>query len=119
MVTSSHPMNNTSCSSASMIDSFCHTTPTIWDHNPVNSQHLGAVCDMNLQINPTTSSSSLRFRKGNLLGPAETSTSSWAPPNSAIKRSGSIFLSSPDSTSTMLPYTLPQFLAGFSLKGQP
>ncbi|KAI3781501.1 hypothetical protein L2E82_11517 [Cichorium intybus] len=97
MVTSSNPMNNTSCSSASMIDSFCQTPPTIWDHHPTNPQMLGAFSDLNMQNNPTTSSSSLGFRKGNLLAP------SWPPPNSAIKRGG-MFLAPPTATSSLSPY---------------
>lgn len=104
MVTSSNPMNIASCSSASMIDSFCQTPPTIWDHHPTNSQTLGAFSDLNMQNNPTTSSSSLGFRKGNLLTP------SWPPPNSAIKRGG-MFLPPPTATPTMLPHTLSQFPA--------
>lgn len=111
MVTSSNPMNNTSCSSASMIDSFCHTPPTIWDHNPTNSQHLGAFGDVNLQNNATTSSSSLGFRKGNLLAPSRNLDMSWPPPNSAIKRGGMFLPPPPAATSTMLPHTLSQFPA--------
>ncbi|CAI9296683.1 unnamed protein product [Lactuca saligna] len=112
MVTSSNPMNNnTPCSSASMIDSFCHTPPTIWDHNPTNPQNLGAFCDMNLQNNPTTSSSSLGFRKGNLHTPSRNLDMSWPPPNSAIKRGGIFIPPPPAATSTMLPHTLSQFPA--------
>lgn len=108
MITSSNPMNNTACSSAPMIDSFCHTAPTVWDHHPSNSQNLGAFCDMNLQNSAATSSSSLGFRKVNLLVPARNLDMCWAPPNSAIKRGG-MFL--PPAASTMLPHSLSQFPA--------
>lgn len=75
---------------------------TIWDHNPTNSQNLGAFCDMNLQNNPTTSASSLGFRKGNL-------DMCWVPPNSAVKRGGSMFI--PPAASALLPHSLSQFPA--------
>ncbi|KAJ9554144.1 hypothetical protein OSB04_018189 [Centaurea solstitialis] len=102
MITSS--MNNPSCSSAPMIDSF-------WDHHPTNSQNLGAFCDMNLQ-NTSSSSSSLGFRKGNLLVPARNLDMCWPPPNSTIKRGG-MFLPPPPAAaaSTMLPHSLSQFPA--------
>ncbi|KAK9063781.1 hypothetical protein SSX86_017653 [Deinandra increscens subsp. villosa] len=106
--TSSNPMNNTSCSSASMIDSFSHTAPTIWDHHPTNSQNLGAFCDMNLQNNASPSSSSLGFRKGNLLVNPR-NLESWGPANLAIKRGGGMFL--PPAASALLPHTLSQFPA--------
>ncbi|KAL4574611.1 hypothetical protein LXL04_021445 [Taraxacum kok-saghyz] len=83
-----------------------NTSPTIWDHNPTNSQHLGAFCDVNLQNNATTSSSALGFRKGNHIAP-----SSWSPPNSAVKRGGVFLPPPPAATSTMLPHTLSQFPA--------
>ncbi|KAD2804361.1 hypothetical protein E3N88_37738 [Mikania micrantha] len=102
--TSSNLMNNTSCSSASMIDSF--TAPTIWDHHHANSQNLGAFCDMNLQNNATTSSSSLGFRKGNLVVNPRNLDMCWGPMNSAIKRGG-MFL--PPPASALLPHSLSQF----------
>ncbi|MFS7959816.1 putative transcription factor bHLH family [Helianthus anomalus] len=78
----------------------------IWDHHhhPTNPQNLAAFCDMNMQNNATTSSSSLGFRKGNL--------DMWAHTNSAIKRGGGgggMFL--PPGGSAMLPHTLSQFPA--------
>ncbi|KAK1416196.1 hypothetical protein QVD17_31985 [Tagetes erecta] len=108
--TSTNPMNNTSCSSASMIDSFSQTAPTIWDpHHPTNSQNLGAFCDMNMQNNATTSSSSsLGFRKGNLVVHPRNVDMCWGPTNSHIKRGG-MFL--PPAVSAMLPHTLSQFPA--------
>ncbi|XP_057962695.1 transcription factor bHLH49 isoform X2 [Malania oleifera] len=51
-------VGTSSCSSASMMDSYC---PTPWDH-PTSSQTLGP-CDINVQINPSTSNT-LGFRKG-------------------------------------------------------
>ncbi|PWA88734.1 Myc-type, basic helix-loop-helix (bHLH) domain-containing protein [Artemisia annua] len=80
----------------------------IWDHHPTSSQNLGAFCDVNLQNNPTTSSSSLGFRKGNLLVPQRSLDMGWAPPDSAIKRGG-MFL--PPAASAMLPHSLSQFPA--------
>ncbi|XP_071716084.1 transcription factor bHLH49-like [Rutidosis leptorrhynchoides] len=77
------------------------TNPTIWDHHNTTSQNLGAFCDMNLQNNGPTSSSSLGFRKGNLVDVC------WAPPNSAIKRGGGMFL--PPPAAPMLPHSLSQF----------
>ncbi|RVW21541.1 Transcription factor bHLH49 [Vitis vinifera] len=51
-------VGSSSCSSASMVDSF---GPNLWDH-PANSQTLG-FCDMNVQNNASTSST-LGIRKG-------------------------------------------------------
>lgn len=99
MVSSSNPLESSSCSSASMVDSFCHT---IWDQ-PTNSQSLG-YCDINLQNNGS-SSSTLGFRKGNL-GPTRTLDMSWNPSNPMLK--GSMFL---PTASPMLPQSLSQFPA--------
>lgn len=67
---------SSSCSSASMLDSFC---PPIWDQ-PTNSQSLG-FCDINVQ-NSVRTSNTLGFRKGNLVPPRSaerTLDMSWAP----------------------------------------
>ncbi|KAK9062568.1 hypothetical protein SSX86_019755 [Deinandra increscens subsp. villosa] len=105
---SRNPMIKTSCSSASMVDSFGHTAPTLWDHQPTNSQNLGAFCDMNMQNNATTSLPSLGFWKGNLFVPPRNLDMCWPPTDFADKRGG-MFL--PPAASAVLPQTLSQFPA--------
>uniref|UniRef100_F6HGF5 BHLH domain-containing protein n=1 Tax=Vitis vinifera TaxID=29760 RepID=F6HGF5_VITVI len=97
-------VGSSSCSSASMVDSF---GPNLWDH-PANSQTLG-FCDMNVQNNASTSST-LGIRKG---GPGslrmdidKTLDIGWNPPSSMLK--GGIFL---PNAPGMLPQGLSQFPA--------
>lgn len=91
-------MESSSCSSASMVDSFC---PTIWDP-PTNSQNLD-FCDINVQNNGSTSNN-LGFRKGgsSIEGTLEMG---WTP-NSILK--GGMFV---PTASRMVPQGLSQFPA--------
>ncbi|XP_076914336.1 transcription factor bHLH49-like [Bidens hawaiensis] len=75
---------------------------------PTNSQNLGGFCDFNMQNNATTSSSSLGFRKGNLLAHPRNLDMGWGP-NSVVKRGPGMFL--PPAGSAMLPHALSQFPA--------
>ncbi|KAF2312764.1 hypothetical protein GH714_039942 [Hevea brasiliensis] len=91
-----------SCSSASMVDSF---SPGQWDH-PTNSQYLG-FCDISVQNNASTSNP-MGIRKG---GPASLRTGldktldiGWNPPSSMLK--GGIFL---PTAPGVLPQSLSQF----------
>ncbi|KAJ9140621.1 hypothetical protein P3X46_031249 [Hevea brasiliensis] len=91
-----------SCSSASMVDSF---SPGQWDH-PTNSQNLG-FCDISVQNNASTSNP-MGIRKG---GPASLRTGldktldiGWNPPSSMLK--GGIFL---PTAPGVLPQSLSQF----------
>lgn len=100
-------LESSTCSSASMMDSFC---PIIWDqpHNP--PQNL-AFCDINTQNNASTSSM-LGFRKTGF-GPPRMGIErtvidmGWTPPNSLLK--GGMFV--PPNTSRILPQALSQFPA--------
>uniref|UniRef100_A0A5B6Z6Z6 Putative transcription factor bHLH49 isoform X1 n=1 Tax=Davidia involucrata TaxID=16924 RepID=A0A5B6Z6Z6_DAVIN len=93
-----------SCSSASLVDSFC---PPIWDH-PNNSQNLG-LCDINSQNNASPSNT-MGIKKGGM-GPLRTGVErtldmGWSPLNSMLK--GSMFL---PSASGIPPQSLSQFPA--------
>nr|WIE96182.1 basic helix-loop-helix transcription factor [Loropetalum chinense var. rubrum] len=97
-------ISSSSCSSATMVDSFC---PNPWDH-PTNSQNLG-FCDINVQNNANTSNA-LGIRKG---GPAVLRTSvdksldiGWNPTTSMLK--GGLFL---PNAQAMLPQSFSQFPA--------
>ncbi|KAA8529288.1 hypothetical protein F0562_033913 [Nyssa sinensis] len=91
-----------SCSSASLMESFCQP---IWDH-PNSSQNLG-FCDINGQNN---ASPSMGIKKGGLgpfrSGVERTLDMGWTPPNPMFK--GVISL---PTASGMLPQSLPQFPA--------
>uniref|UniRef100_A0A5B6Z6X0 Putative transcription factor bHLH49 isoform X1 n=1 Tax=Davidia involucrata TaxID=16924 RepID=A0A5B6Z6X0_DAVIN len=93
-----------SCSSASIMDSFC---APIWDH-PNNSQNLG-FCDINGQNNASPSNTT-GIKKGGLghfrSGVERTLDMGWTPPNSMFK--GGMFL---PTASGMLPQSLSQFPA--------
>ncbi|KAK9277390.1 hypothetical protein L1049_006933 [Liquidambar formosana] len=95
-------IGSSSCSSATMVDSFC---PTPWDH-PTNSQNLG-FCDINVQNN-ASSSNTLGIRKG---GPGALRASGvksldigWNSTSSMLK--GGLFLPN-------VPGVLPQSLSQF------
>lgn len=93
-----------SCSSATMVDSFC---PTNWDH-PTNPQNLGFV-DINVQ-NSASTSNTLGITKvspGALRANVDKSLDmGWNPSNSMLK--GGLFL--PNAPS-MLPQSFSQFPA--------
>lgn len=96
-------MESSSCSTASMVDSFC---ATIWDQPTTDSQNMG-FCDVNVQ-NITSSSSRFEFRKDNL-GPPRTDLEQaivmgWNPNNPMLKESMLL----PTST-RMVPQSLSQF----------
>lgn len=68
-------LDSSSCSSASMVDSFC---PTIWDQQ-INSHNLNlGFCG----INSATTSNTLGFRKGSI---ERTLDIGWTPPNSILR----------------------------------
>ncbi|KAI7742763.1 hypothetical protein M8C21_021136 [Ambrosia artemisiifolia] len=90
---------------------------TMWEHHHQTNaaQNLGAFSDMNMQNNATTSSSSLGFRKGNLLGhPRNLELDMWAQTNLGNKRGGGgigMFMPPGGGGSAMIPHTLSQFPA--------
>lgn len=91
----------TSCSSASMVDSF---VPTLWDHHPTSSQNLG-FCEMGVQNNGSALNP-LGIRKGVPAslrsGIDRTLDMCWNPSSSLLK--GGIFLPN-------MPGMLPQGLS--------
>ncbi|KAL8106022.1 transcription factor bHLH49-like [Apium graveolens] len=94
---------SSSCSTASMVDSFC---PPIWDQPNSNSQNIG-FCDANVQNN-SSSVSTLGFRTGSVVA-ARTDLEralemGWSPHNSMLKQ----HMLSPTS-SRMIPQSLSQF----------
>ncbi|KAK1381020.1 Transcription factor bHLH49 [Heracleum sosnowskyi] len=96
-------IESSSCSTASMVDSFC---PPIWDQPNTNSQNMG-FCDANIQNN-ASSMSTVGFRAGSLVA-ARTDLEralemGWTPHNSMLKQN----MLSPTS-SRMLPQSLSQF----------
>ncbi|KAL1807839.1 hypothetical protein ACET3Z_024829 [Daucus carota] len=96
-------MESSSCSTASMVDSFC---ATIWDQPTTDSHNMG-FCDVNVQ-NITSSSSRFEFRKDNL-GPPRNDLEQaidmgWNPNNPMLKESMLL----PTST-RMVPQSLSEF----------
>ncbi|CAK9159947.1 unnamed protein product [Ilex paraguariensis] len=97
-------LESSSCSSASMVDSFC---PANWEQT-THSQNLG-FCEINVQHGPSTSNM-LGIRTSGL-GPIRTGAErtvgiGWTPPNAMLK--GGLFL---PTASGMLPQSLSQFPA--------
>nr|XP_043637168.1 transcription factor bHLH49-like [Erigeron canadensis] len=102
LVSDWEPFNASSNELTNTLSMSMVNAPAIWDQHHTNSQNLGAFCDMQ---NNATTSSSLGFRKGNLLDMC------WAPPNSAIKRGGVGGMFLPPPAAALLPHSLSQFPA--------
>ncbi|XP_017223523.1 transcription factor bHLH49-like isoform X1 [Daucus carota subsp. sativus] len=95
-------IESSSCSTASMVDSFC---PPIWDQANTKSQNMG-FCDANVQNN-TGSVSPLGYRTGNLVAPRtdleRALEMGWSPHNTMSKQNML------PTSSRMIPQSLSQF----------